>query len=433
MYIENNNKIFLTVLIFISFISLFLGYYLDENSAGAGLYTGDWQAIWNNLQIYLINDLASSLNHPDYTDSRTPIAYIFHELFNPFAETEIGYRRSVFIISLALPVLFYFCLKQRFKKEDNILLLLISSIICLSPYYRTSAYWGLEENYGLISLLLTFLSLNYFLENDNTGGYKIYSQLFLTTFFSSLCLYFDQKLIIVPIICFLKIIRAEKLTKFKIYSIFYYFIFSLPYIYLIMLWGNIFAPEVIRSRVKIGDEFLWSHIGYASTMIAFYLLPLLLFKEKNFHNLFKNFFLNKKNYYLISLFFIYFFYLLNFHNFHEESFLGKGYIHKASIILFEEYFLREIFIYFSFFVSWIIILIYVDRNFKDLSILFYFFVLSIIIWPIQQEYFDPLILTMAFTFFNTKLFISYKNSLILFLYLSIFLICSNIYYSNLLN
>ena len=213
------------VFVFLSIFSFFFGFYFDENSAGAGLYTGDWQHIWKNLQIYLTNDLASSLNHPDYTDSRTPIAYIFHELFNPFVETEIGYRRSVFIISLALPVLFYFCLKQRFKKEDNILLLLISSIICLSPYYRTSAYWGLEENYGLISLLLTFLSLNYFLENDNTGGYKIYFQLFLTTFFSSLCLYFDQKLTIIPLICFLKIIFSNESLKLKIFSTFFYFIY----------------------------------------------------------------------------------------------------------------------------------------------------------------------------------------------------------------
>ena len=64
----------------------------------------------------------------------------------------MGYRRSVFVVSLTTPFLFYFCLKQKFKEIDGLLLFLISSVVLLSPYYRTSAYWGLEENYGLIFL-----------------------------------------------------------------------------------------------------------------------------------------------------------------------------------------------------------------------------------------------------------------------------------------
>ena len=38
MQTKENYKILSSVLIFISFSSLFLGYYLDENSAGAGSY-----------------------------------------------------------------------------------------------------------------------------------------------------------------------------------------------------------------------------------------------------------------------------------------------------------------------------------------------------------------------------------------------------------
>ena len=193
MQIKVNYRILSLVLIFISFSSLFLGFYLGENSAGAGSYKGDIQIIWSNLQIFLTNDISSSINHEDYYDSRTPIAYIFHKIFNPFLGNILSFRISVFIISLTLPILFYFCLKQKFAKEDSVLLLLISSIVCLSPYYRTSAYWGLEENYGLIFLLLTFLSLNGFLNNKNQDRHKVHLLLFATTFFSSCCLYFDQK------------------------------------------------------------------------------------------------------------------------------------------------------------------------------------------------------------------------------------------------
>lgn len=431
----NNYKILSIILIFLSIFSFFLGFYLNENSAGAGTYGGDWDIGWKNIQVILNNDLNAALSHPDYRTNRTPLIYLLHKIFNPFAYTEVGYRTSSFVISLVGPLLFYFCLRQKFRMEDGLLLSLIASIIFLSPYYRTSAYWAFEENYGVITLLLTYLFLNYFLKNQNQNGYKIYFQLFLLTFFSSLCIYFDQKLLIIPIICFLKIITSEKLIKLKIFSIFSYLILSLPYIYLILLWGGITRP----GQVKLGSELHLDHLGYTATMIAFYLLPFLLFKEKNLISLIKDFFLKKENYLLIFLFFVYILYLLIFYNLPEKNIFsdipstGKGFIHKSSIIFFGDSIMRKIFVYFSFVISWVIILIFINRNLKDSLILFYFFILFLFISPIFQEYFDPLIFLMLFTFFNSKLFFNYKNSAILFLYFSIFLISTNVYYYNLLN
>ena len=141
--------------------------------------------------------------------------------------------------------------------------------------------------------------------------------------------------------------------------------------------------------------------------------------------MFRNFFKTKKNIYFLSLFFIYLLYLLIFYDYDSESKLGKGIVHKTAILFFEENYLQKIYIFFSFFISWLILLVYL--------IIIYFFLLSIIGWPILQEYFDPLIMLMAFTFFGSKLFINYKNSIFLFMYLSILLIFSNIYYYNLLN
>ena len=166
----------------------------------------------------------------------------------------------------------------------------------------------------------------------------------------------------------------------------------------------------------------------------------MFFGQQNLFIDVKKFFLQKDNYYLILLFLIYIFYLLILSIFYEQDFLnietsvGKGFIHKFSFILFKENFiLREIFIYFSFLISWLIILIFLDKNLKNSLILLYFFIVSVITFPLFQEYFDPLILIIVFTFFSSKIFISYKNVMILFFYLSIFLVISNIYYYNLLN
>ena len=181
------------------------------------------------------------------------------------------------------------------------------------------------------------------------------------------------------------------------------------------------------------DSLYWVHIGYATTIIAFYLLPVLLLREKNFLSFIRNFFLERKNYYWISLFFIYLFYLLiffDFKNFTEDKYwVGLGFVHKISIILFDSMFLKKMFTYFAFFVSWIIILIFFNKNYRDKLILLYFFVISLFLWPLMQEYFDPFILLMIFTFFSSKLFLNYQKSIILYFYLSILLISANIYYS----
>ena len=167
------NKFISGTLIILVILSFFFGFYLDESSFGAGGYNGDFEHVYTNLEFFLKHDLATSLANPEYHDSRPPTSYILHEALNPFVEDKINFRRSVFFISLLVPILFYFCLKQKFNNKDNLLLLLIASTIFLSPYFRTSSYWGLEENYGIISLLLTFLFLNLFLKNKNGNQWLV--------------------------------------------------------------------------------------------------------------------------------------------------------------------------------------------------------------------------------------------------------------------
>ena len=418
-------------LIILAICSYFLGFYMGENSAGAGGYDGDFKKIWNNIKIFLENDLETSIQHSDYNDSRAPTPYIFHEIFNPFVKSEISFRRSVFAVSTILPVLFYLCLRKKFKKEKNLVLILLSSTILLSPYFRTSAYWGLGENYGLIFLLLTYLTSDILDKPIEELRFKIYLKLITVILFSSLCFYFDQKLIIIPLICFFKIFFSKNSNKIKLYSLFCYSLFSLPYIYFMTLWGSLIPTGAAVAR-DVGEELFLDQVGFALTIIAFYLLPILLFKGEKLSILIKNLLTNKINYFLFIFFILYLIYLVLF-SYLNLNILGKGIVFKVSLILFEDYFHRLIFIYISFLISMFIILIYCNGILKDLYILGYFLLLSVLLFPIFQEYFDPLILLLVFTFFSTKIYINYKNSITLYLYLSILLISANIYYSKLLN
>ena len=94
--------------------------------------------------------------------------------------------------------------------------------------------------------------------------------------------------------------------KFKIFSTFCYFIFSLPYIYLIKVWGSLIPTSAAATRsYSFEDGIYLDHPGYALTIIAFYLLPLLTFKGEKLILLIKNLFLDKKNYLFIIFFFLY--------------------------------------------------------------------------------------------------------------------------------
>ena len=152
MEIKNNYKFFSFILIFLSLFSFFFGFYLDENSAGGGSYIGDWIFLWPNLKLFVDNDFYTAITHENFLTNRPPLLYMLHASLNPFVDNAITYRRSVFVLSLAVPILFYFCLKQKFREKDNLLLILVTSPIFLRPYFTTSSFWGLEEMYGSIFL-----------------------------------------------------------------------------------------------------------------------------------------------------------------------------------------------------------------------------------------------------------------------------------------
>ena len=433
--IKNYFIILLSTLIYFSF---FLGFYFGENSIGSGGYNGDLLWMWQNLEIYKNNNFYDAIHHPEFFGNRSPLIYILHAYLNPFISDLDSYRTTVFILSLIAPIIFYICLVQKFNNTNKVILFFISSFILLSPFYRTSAYWGLEVNYAITTMLLSVYFLNIFKQKKKLSNFNLFFLITLLTFTSSLCIYFDQKFLIIPLLVFIEIMRSDTKTKFKTYSIINFSIFSIPFIYLIFMWKGIVPPSTqyanpntITSISRL--NLLWfEHLGYATTMIAFYFLPVIFLKKDNILFSAKNFFLDKKNNLFLILFFVYLIYFISFVNFEEltkvKYLMGLGFIHKISLILFENIFLQEIFTCFSFLISWIIILFFLEKNLSNFLILFYFYFLSLILWPLMQEYFDPIIFLFALIIFSSKLLINYKNSIFTFLYLSIFLISANFYY-----
>tara|TARA_B100001250_G_C19790340_1_gene786188 strand:- start:40 stop:1326 length:1287 start_codon:yes stop_codon:yes gene_type:complete len=426
MKLRINYHILSILLIVFAVFSFFLGFHLDEISMGAGGYNGDFKFVKKSIEIFNNNSIKEAILLFSESSNRPPLIYILHKIFNPFFDSTIGFRRVVFLISLSIPVLLFLCLKERFKNTDNILLLLFTSIIFFNPFFRTSSFWGLEENYAYIALLISLLYLLKLLNLKEKSDFSIYLKLTIIAFSSSLCIYFDQKFLLVPLICLSSIINANYLIKFKIYIIFLYILFSIPYLYLISIWGGIFPFD----KYNIGNHFYTHHIGFALTIIAFIMLPFILITKESVIKKFSLFFKDKTNYYLISIIFIYIIYLTFFYDnsFIENRLDGGGVIKKLSLIFFENILLRKIFVYTTFAFAWILVISFLNKNSKNFSIILYFVLISLITRPFYQEYLDPFLFFLILFIFEIQLYLKFKNVILFYLYFFIFLIGSKIYY-----
>lgn len=424
-----NYNIFVFSFVTLTIISYFFGFTINENSAGGGEV--DFKNTWRNLQTFKNYDLLDALKQTAVLDieifrsSRIPGVYVFHKFLNPFFQNKEEFRLSVFLFSILIPVSFYFALGLRFKETDKLSILLISSLIFLSPYFRTSAIWGNEENFGLLSLILSYIFFELFFSEKKSFKKLLYLNLLI--FISAVCVYFDQKLIFVPALCFVKIIFSNENNLIKIYSTLFYSLLALPVLYIFYLWGGIMPPFDGGSRVAAGNNLYFQHINYSTSIIGFYLLPLLLLIKdysKNLKNLFSH-----KGYllFLVSIL-IYSIYFIFFYEINSESFIGKGIFYKLSLLIFNNFFLQKIFLSIIFIFLGTIIYFYSNIELGNKVILIFLIISSIFYTPVLQEYFDPLILILFFTFLNLDIKISNQKVIFVSLFFSFIFIFSFIYY-----
>lgn len=419
-------KISFSCLLLFLFFFFIYGFVIGENSAGGGGYNGDFQTTFENLQLFVNNNFLEAIklttdNNLYYTN-RPPLLYILHSFLNPFSKNKELYRLSVFFISLLVPLFFYLSLRIKFKKVHNIFLIFLSFLILLSPYFRTSSYWGLEENYAFITLFLSFIFLKKFFLKNN------YYYLFSVVFFSSTCIYFDQKFIIIPLICLFLLIFSNIHLKYKIFSTLLYFLLSIPFIYLIGIWGNI-TPVGNMDIYKVGKKFHPQHICYMVNILAFYMFPFLFYFEKNKIKIFfESIYKKKINYLLLIISFLYLIYFIFFLDITPSYKYGGGYSYKIAIFLSSSVFYQKIFLSLIFIFSLFILLFFINDNLINALFILFFSLSSVTINPLLHEYLDPIIFVLFFTFSQSKINLNIKSIFFNFFYFLIILLIARTYY-----
>jgi hypothetical protein len=424
MTISKNNTLYMILILF-SLSSFIYGFVIREDSAGGGKF--DFLNTWTNQKIFNENTTIASIKNTKTSEiklsinSHFPSSYIINKFLNPFSKNKENFLISIFILNIFLPIIFFLILKKNYKKQNLYLLACFSSIIYLSPYYRTSSYWAGMENYGLLMMVISYYFYSTYLKEVNNK--KKYILIF--SIFSCLCVYFDQKLALIPLIySYLFLKHENNKINISLYIIIN-FILSLPVFSLIYYWGSLISPHDTISR-SFGTLYL-EQIGYFFSITSFYLIPYIFI----FHKKIFQFVMSNKKYFMI-LFFLFSVYLILIFlfptNYFQWEHLGKGWAHKLSRLIFEDEFSQKIFLYFIFFISIFSFFAVAQKRILLIFFVIFFIPISLLILPFFQEYLDPLVFIFLSLFFynNDEL----NNRLVKshYLFSLTFLIFANLYY-----
>lgn len=422
MILQKRNKINLILIYLLAIIVLFiLGFFLQEDSSGGGRL--DFVHEYKSFLVFK-DGVFQALTSLSYESSRTPLFLILNS-FNVFANDEFSFRLSNFIFNFIIFFSFFYCLKIQNKFEFE-KILLISSILLLSPYFRSSSYWAHQEN---LPFLFYFLSLAFIVKWEKNLDNLFLLKVFVIATLSGLSFYSDQKFIFVSLSTFWILIYKFNFSKFQKLKIFLiYFLTSLPAFYLFILWEGIVPKE---SQFRLG--FYKENISASLSIISFYFIPLLIFLYKSLLTNFRIKFLNKSD--ILVLFLIFLVIITTMPSF--NSLWGNGVIYKLFSILNLKFGINDniLFLLFLFYLQLTLSAIYLILKNDIINFLPIFLVvfISSLVERTYNEYFDPLIFVLIFTFFKYGNIYKVNKSNLIMLYIlfySSFLIFANIYYNN---
>lgn len=422
MILQKRNKINLILIYLVAIIVLFiLGFFLQEDSSGGGRL--DFAHEYKSFLVFK-DGVFQALTSLSYESSRTPLFLILNS-FNVFANDEFSFRLSNFIFNFIIFFSFFYCLKIQNKFElDKILL--ISSILLLSPYFRSSSYWAHQEN---LPFLFYFISLAFIAKWEKNLEVLFLLKVFVIAILSGLSFYSDQKFIFVSLSTFWILIYRSNFSKSRKLQVFLiYFLTSLPAFYLFTLWEGIVPKE---SQFRLG--FYKENISASLSIISFYFIPLIIFFYKPLLANFKIKLLKKFD--ILVLFLIFLVILTTMPSF--NSLWGNGVIYKLFSILNLKFGIDRsiLFILFLLYLQLTLSAVYLILKNDIINFLPIFLVVCIssLVERTYNEYFDPLIFVLIFTFFKYGKRYKVNNSNLIMLYIifySSFLIFANIYYKN---
>ena len=373
-------KIYIKLILFFTILFFyFFGFYVKEISNGAA-HTDLQLHIWIIISDFKSNFLYSFTNYIEYKEGTMPFFHIFQSFVNPFTDNVAEYTLSNTIFNLLIPLIVYFILKN--KIETN-LAFYISLILLISPWFRSTSYWGTTENFALFFVVP---SLFFFEKVINQKENYIQNNILLIIFLS--CSIYARQQYFFLVIAHVLIIFYNK-YDFKRTILFFlvYLVLSLPGFLTLFIWNAHENIQVSTSNSEfISIKNIFNNVIIISNLLLYYSIPLIFLNLKKTLKI-----INIKNItYFIIIFVIM---LILFRNF-EFPVLGGGFILKFSKLVLKEN------IYFLIFTSSLflsfLIFIYDKKYIRYYIILFSLYLWFGLIGFIYQEWFDPFYILFLF-------------------------------------
>ena len=390
--------------------SFLLGFLFKEDSSGGGRI--DFQSVKINFLLFKEYSLYQ-INWDHYISTALPIYYVITKYLIPLDNWILYLSIFTSTISFITIILFYKILSLKVNDGTfNWQLFLIATIPMLSPFFRTSAFWALEENIAYFFFLLSILFVTL---SKNKKEFFV-----LAILFASCAFYARQNYAFLSIVVFIYYFNFINLfTKKNILICLLFLFFLSPSLYFFFSWGGLDPVGGVRV------DFKKENIIVVLSNFFLYLLPFLIIKD---FNQIKEFVKERFNIVilfgiLILIFFLYFFIgEISKETLYYEQKLGGGMIYKAIFhynLIVTNFIIQKILYILIGFIGLLFVLIFSFKN-------FYFFIFSFItiiifsnIDVVYQEYFDPLIFFSMFLFtdiINSKNFNKYKSVIIVYFF-----------------
>ena len=384
-FFNTNHHYLIIFLIF--YLTVLLGMYFNEDNLGGAAHDSIYH--FRIVQQFNENFFYTLANFGKYEldlgTRNSPVFWVFISIFNKFISFDsIRVLNSLIIFLTA--IIFYKCLLLKYKNFNHLNLIILASMIFLSPSLRSLAIWPYSLSWGLF---LFILSIYYYLKSKNKFDLKNSFLILANVIFAA---YVYPSFSVFFIFYFFKIINKTRNTILTIKILFLSFMLSLPCI--IYLASTDFLKNFedaqgvdtsLSQSLNISNKIL-----IIGTMILYFLMPIINLKE---------IFIKLKSINKLHLLLIFIFCLTNIYFFNfPHSVWGGGFFHKASNII-----LGNNYLFFMFSIlSILIIYSIIERNFNNYLLL----IILILFNPqltIYLKYFDPLIFILFLTLFDFDL------------------------------
>ena len=397
---------------FFLYITLIISFFLGEDSTGGAFR--DYHNHTFASEAFASDFFKTFYEYDSYRTRHSPILIIFLSLFEKIELPDIFIRLIHLHICLILPFLFYKCLTVKFHEIDKKILFFLSSLIFLSPTFRSLSIW---PDSRLLGLILFTLGVYYFLKFEESKNFKfaIYNVIIL-----ALSAYISPNFSVFSVFFLLNFVFNYGIFSKKILSIIILnLVLALPAFYYIFILDVNFLLKSAAIGVEENERLfnnLFNNVLISFSIILFYLIPFLFFKIIKTNNIF-----DIRNI-LISIL-IFSICVYNFD--YNYSYSGGGIFFKVSYYLFQNNYLFYLISFFAI----LVIFSLISKNYLNILL-----IITIIFnnpqYTIYHKYFDPFLLIVCLTIFSfsldlKKIFIT-KNYIFIFIYFLAFLIISNL-------